>query len=104
MEIQDSLVLGQVLKLIQKGIVMPMPEIKVYSEYLEFVELPNEGKKTKKFQVCSKKHFYPLGEIRFYSNWRQYCFYPYQDTVFNRTCLKDIQDFILEVIRVTRKD
>ena len=46
------------------------------SEYLEFNEMPSEGRKTKIFQVCSKKHGYPLGEVKWFNKWRQYCFYP----------------------------
>jgi len=36
----------------------------------------------------------PLGAVGWYSPWRQYCFFPIYDTVFNATCLADIQDFI----------
>lgn len=67
------------------------------SMWLEFIELPNEGRKTKKFRVVSRQHGYPLGEIRFFNRWRQYCFYPGPDTVFNRSCMKDICDFILTI-------
>jgi len=73
------------------------------SEYLTFHEMPSEVRKTKIFQVCAKRSGSPLGEVKWFNRWRQYCFYPYPDTVFNRTCLKDIQNFILEVIRITRK-
>lgn len=67
------------------------------SEYLDFVELPNERRKTRKFQICSVGHGYPLGEIKYYNHWRQYCFYPYPETIFNRTCIRDISDFILNI-------
>ena len=69
------------------------------SEWLEFVELPNEGYKTKKFQVVSKKHGYPLGDIKFYNKWRNYCFYPAPDTIFSNGCLKGITEFIRNVKR-----
>lgn len=77
-------------------------QVDTESEYLEFVELPNEGRKTLWFQVISKNHQYPLGEIKWFNKWRQYCFYPAPETVFDRTCLADIQKFILEIIRKTR--
>lgn len=35
-----------------------------------------------------------LGEIRWYNHWRQYCFYPMGETVFNSDCLKDINYFV----------
>ncbi len=37
-----------------------------------------------------------LGEVKWYGSWRQYCFFPESDTVWNATCLKDIQAFLDE--------
>lgn len=34
------------------------------SQYLEFNEIPNEGRKTRKFQVISKRHGYPLNATK----------------------------------------
>jgi hypothetical protein len=34
-----------------------------------------------------------IGEIFWYPAWRKYCFFPYRDTVFEQTCLRDIADF-----------
>ena len=35
-----------------------------------------------------------LGEIKWYGPWRQYCFEPRQNTIFNKTCLQDIVDVL----------
>lgn len=35
-----------------------------------------------------------LGVVRWYGPWRQYCFYPSGETIFNKGCLIDIQTFI----------
>ncbi len=35
-----------------------------------------------------------LGEIKWYGPWRQYCFFPFGETVFNMGCLTDINHFI----------
>lgn len=35
-----------------------------------------------------------LGTVRWYPAWRQYCFFPVGSTVFNRSCLEDINDFM----------
>jgi hypothetical protein len=35
-----------------------------------------------------------LGYIRWYSPWRQYCFFPHSDTVYSAGCLNDINNFI----------
>lgn len=63
------------------------------SKYLEFVQIPFEGK-TQRFEVISKTHGFMLGRISWYSSWRQYVFSPSYETIWNRDCLKDIQDFL----------
>jgi len=67
------------------------------SKYLEFKQIPHKGK-TKRFSVISKQHGFPLGEIKWYGSWRQYSFYPNGDTIWNTDCLKDIQDFIQQLM------
>lgn len=37
-----------------------------------------------------------LGEIRWYSHWRQYAFYPAEQTIFNGDCLADLSSFCWE--------
>jgi len=63
------------------------------SKYLMFREVPYKGK-TKRFEIISKMHCCYLGRISWYSPWRQYCFTSIPDTVWNKDCLKDIQDFL----------
>lgn len=63
------------------------------SKYLEFKQVPYKGK-TKRFEVISKNNGYSLGRIMWYSNWRQYTFQPGFPTVWNKDCLKDIGDFL----------
>lgn len=67
------------------------------SIYLEFKQVPYEGK-TKRFEVISIKHGYSLGRISWYGAWRQYIFSPASETVWNRECLKDIQDFLQQLM------
>lgn len=38
-----------------------------------------------------------LGEVYWYTQWRQYCFYPDYDTVFSKGCLEDINTFMVEL-------
>ena len=38
-----------------------------------------------------------LGEIRWYSPWRQYCFYPTGPAVYSAGCLSDIKNFIAQL-------
>ena len=63
------------------------------SKYLEFVQISLEGK-TKKFYIVSKNSEITVGEIKWYSLWRQYIFEPSPETTWNRECLDDIIFFI----------
>ena len=73
------------------------------SKYLEFKQIPYEGK-TKRFEVISKKHCgIILGRISWYGAWRQYIFSPAFETVWNRDCLKDIQDFLQQLMDERKK-
>ena len=40
-----------------------------------------------------------LGEIRWFSNWRQYCFYPAADTIWNSDCLDEVTRYLAKVNR-----
>lgn len=35
-----------------------------------------------------------LGLVKWYSPWRQYCFYPNALTTFSTGCLEDLKDFL----------
>jgi hypothetical protein len=67
------------------------------SKYLEFKQVPYEGK-TKRFEVMSVKHGYSLGRISWYGAWRQYTFSPAFETVWNKDCLKDIENFLQQLM------
>ena len=67
------------------------------SKYLEFTQVPFNGK-TQKFLVHSKSQSMDLGEIKWHSAWRQYCFYPDENTLWSHDCLKDIQDFLQQLM------
>ena len=62
------------------------------TKYLEFWRV-KEYAKTSKWEVVSKSGS-NLGYIKWFARWRQYCFFPYEGTVFNRTCMKDVEEFI----------
>lgn len=61
--------------------------------FLRFDLFEDTGK-TLKYTVVSKTGLDPLGSIRWYSNWRRYCFFPYDGTVFDAACLTEITEFI----------
>ena len=60
------------------------------------------GRKTRGYMIVGKNDRKRLGLIKWYGPWRQYCFYPEPQTVWNTGCLEDIQDF-LNVLKEERK-
>ena len=64
--------------------------------YIEKVELPK--RKTPIYKLFSvSNHDIKLGEIKWFGAWRQYCFYPEGNTIFDRKCLTYINNFLEEV-------
>lgn len=64
------------------------------SEYLAFHEDDHWGRKTKRIVIVSKRNLSILGDIRWFSRWRQYAFFPEADTIWNRQCMKDVEEVI----------
>lgn len=71
------------------------------SEYIKFV-LSEKKPKTEVYIVMTHDNDY-LGEIKWHGPWRQYCFYPYQGTIFNTGCMQYIIDFIKELMEARKK-
>jgi len=71
-------------------------EIELMSKYLEF-NVIEEKTKTKVIEVISKRTRERLGAIMWFGRWRQYAFFPDNETVFNTECLNDIQSYIREL-------
>jgi hypothetical protein len=63
-------------------------------EYLCFKDspLPHPGRKTRVIDIYSVSSSKRLGQIRWYSRWRQYTFFPDVLTIWNGECLDQIQD------------
>lgn len=58
-------------------------------------EQPPTGK-TRRFIVTDAAGN-PLGDVKWFSTWRRYAFYPGRLTVYEPTCLRDIAAFIDEI-------
>ena len=67
--------------------------MKTEYKYIRFMCLGDTGKTTH-WSIHNNRSQGFLGEIKWYSAWRAYCFYPISDTIFNNGCLADIIDFI----------
>jgi len=74
----------------------------VKSKYMEFFKAGHTGK-TEVYDVLSKSSGGVLGHIKWYSPWRQYCFFPSPKCVFNNGCLADITGFIMELMAERRR-
>ena len=59
----------------------------------ELSAYPPENKKTQVWIINSKKGDY-LGEVKWFSRWRKYSFFPAPDCIFEEVCLGDIADFL----------
>lgn len=73
----------------------PLPLLDRQTTYLIFVRVADTGK-TLVWDVRSVRASALLGRIKWFGRWRQYCFFPEGDTIFNRGCLDDIASFISE--------
>lgn len=64
------------------------------TKYLYFEQANNPGRKTGVWRVRARSTGAELGVIRWYSPWRQYCFYSAPSAIFNTDCLISICDRI----------
>lgn len=81
---------------------MTLGDLDRSTEYLRFVEEPNDGKKTRRWRVESKSSGDVLGRIGWWGAWRQFVFAPHVDTVFNKGCLVDITAFLEDALAAWR--
>ena len=71
------------------------------NKYIEF-KLLERKPKTSVYSVSNIKQVeldgLILGIIKWFPSWRQYCFFPEADCVFNIHCLNDIKEFIQDLM------
>jgi hypothetical protein len=72
-------------------------------EYIRFVEIPNQSRKTSLYDCYNKRSMDPLGFVHWYGPWRQYCFSPRARVVFSAGCLADVGNFITQLMEARRK-
>ena len=63
------------------------------SDYLTF-ELIEQKLKTMVYLVKSSFNGEVLGSISWHWAWRRYVFYPVDNTVFDLSCLREIREFV----------
>jgi len=70
-------------------------------KYIDF-NLVEYTKKTQVYCIRSINTSIILGYIKWYGAWRQYCFLPEGNTVFSVGCLRDIWEFINDLMEEKR--
>jgi len=77
-------------------------EIIKETKYLRFIKLERPpSKKTDIILIDSVSGNYTLGRIEWFGRWRQYCFFPYEETVWNIGCMKEVYE-VLEDLKNKR--
>lgn len=72
------------------------------NDYKHITMIKTEDKpKTSVFDVYSK-HEDILGEVKWYAQWRQYCFFPEDDCVFSKGCMSDINNFMGQLMTLRK--
>jgi hypothetical protein len=71
-------------------------------EYVYF-EFARAKPRTKVYYVKSKSDDKILGEIYWWSPWRQYIFDPWSSTIYSRGCMKQIIEFIQKLMDERKK-
>ena len=66
------------------------------------MEVVEEKPKTTIWVVMHNDSNDDLGEIKWYPQWRQYCFFPNYDTLYSKGCLEDIADFIDQLMQARK--
>ena len=74
-------------KYITFNIVELKTKTKVYGVFTSLRSLSNKSKGN------------VLGIIKWYSLWRQYCFFPDANTIYSQDCLRDIVNFIKKLMK-----
>jgi|SRR5208283_2519091 len=74
------------------------------TKYLIFVQLNRDkDRKTEVITINNRHHNITIGVIKWYSNWRQYCFFPNIETIWNIDCLNDINSVIADLMKARNK-
>ena len=70
--------------------------------YIDFiVEGKSASGKTILVSVCTKEGE-EIGKIKWFASWRQYSFFPFEDTVYEKTCLYELSNYLIELNQIHR--
>ncbi len=81
-----------------------MEEFKTEYEYIRFINRNSfKGKTTQWYCMVKGSPDTWLGMVKWYSGWRQYCYFPEAKTIYNKGCLTDINHFIKQLMDERKK-
>jgi hypothetical protein len=69
----------------------------VAKKYIRFDRKESKGK-TNVYEVVNISGEYSLGIIKWKGAWRQYCFFPNAETVWNNACLSEVLNFLNQLM------
>lgn len=72
------------------------------TQYLSFVNFESKGK-TRVIGVMNKNHQEIIGMIKWFGRWRQYCFFPSPNTIWNPDCLASVNEVIALLMNERKK-
>jgi hypothetical protein len=70
--------------------------MKTEYKYISF-RLVKQLEKTSRWVIVNNESEECIGEIKWYSAWRRYCFFTNDGMIFDQSCLRDIIDFIQQL-------
>lgn len=70
--------------------------VEVLSDYLAVQEDITATGKTKIWVIYNKNNTVHLGVVKWYPQWRQYCFFPTNGTILSVDCMSVIEQFIID--------
>jgi hypothetical protein len=62
--------------------------------YIHFVLEDNGKRRTQVWACLNNKSNAELGIVKWYSAWRQYCYFPERPAIYSDGCLHDVASFV----------
>lgn len=75
-----------------------------YGTYISFCKGPKELKRKSDIYSIRSLDGDLLGYIKWFPSWRKYVFYPYQNTVYEETCLREVAEFIEQETKLYKEN
>lgn len=78
--------------------------MKTEYKYLIFMQTDSSGLKTQIWECRNKNSNDLLGIVKWFSNWRQYCYFTVVNAVYSTGCMDDINHFINQLMEERKKN